>query len=88
MTVEDLIDALGEYNKHAKVSVTAHYREYDFSISFSGGDGCPAEKASTVSFYVDKLCTKDDERQLLERRSNAKLDIELRAIDLQTMADR
>lgn len=66
MTVEDLIDDLGEYNKHAKVSVIAHNREFEFSLSYGGGDGCPADKAKTVSFYVDKLNTIDAQRECAE----------------------
>lgn len=61
MKVKDLIKELLDYNMEADVSVIAHNKEHDFSISFSGSEGVLKNQTEEVSFYVDELCKNDNQ---------------------------
>jgi len=57
MTVKELIEKLTTYNMDAEVSVIAHNKPHDFSLTYGGAEGCDKKTAPRVSFYVDDLCT-------------------------------
>lgn len=59
MKVKDLIKKLLDYNMDADVSVIAHCKPYDFSVSFGGDEGVEKHNTKDVSFYVDELCTNE-----------------------------
>jgi hypothetical protein len=59
MTVKDLIKKLLDYNLDAEVSVVAHHRAEEFSISYGGGEGVTKKNCESVSFYVDRLCVNE-----------------------------
>ncbi len=53
--VRDVIEALGEYNPDADVSVIVHNHCEAFSISFGSSEGCTMQNCDSVAFYVDEL---------------------------------
>ena len=61
MKVKDVIIALQQYNPDANISVIAHCRKYDFTLSFGGDEGGTKENCDSVSFYVDELCEDESE---------------------------
>lgn len=59
ITVRNLIKMLLDYNLDAYVSVIAHCRKFEFSLTNSNGEGCTKENCKEVSFYVDELCNNE-----------------------------
>jgi len=59
--VRELINQLGDYNQDAEVDIIVHNRKENFSLSFGSGEGCTKKNCSSVSFYIDRLCTKDNQ---------------------------
>ena len=61
MRVKELIEKLQKYNQDAEINVVVHNKKEKFSLTWSGSEGTTKEKATSVSFYVDRLC--DNETQ-------------------------
>lgn len=61
MKVKDLIRELLTFNLEAETNVVAHCKSYNYSLSCGGGDGCTKENCKDVSFYVDELCTNENQ---------------------------
>ena len=59
MKVVELIDKLMDYNLSANVKVTAHNKDYDFSLAWGGAEGDTKKTTDIVSLYVDKLCMNE-----------------------------
>ena len=59
MTVKELIKKLLDYNMEADVKVTAHCKDYDYSITIGGSEGVEKHNTEEVSFYVDELCSDE-----------------------------
>ena len=59
MTVKDLITKLLDYNMNAEISVVAHYKQEEFTLSYGSSEGATKENCDTVSIYVDRLCTNE-----------------------------
>lgn len=59
MKVKELIEKLNQYNQDADISVIAHCREYNFTLSFGSAEGETKEKTNNVHFYVDELCSNE-----------------------------
>lgn len=64
MKVKELISQLLDYNMEADVNVIAHCKAFDFSIVFGGSEGVEKHNTDMVSFYVDELCTKEDQNKI------------------------
>lgn len=61
MKVKELIDELLKFNQDAEVTVTAHCKKENFTITYGYGDGegITKDKCSEVSIYVDRLCSNE-----------------------------
>jgi len=59
MKVKDLIQELNEYNLDAEILVTAHCKEYPFTLSYGGAEGVTKNTTNSVHLYVDELCTNE-----------------------------
>lgn len=60
MKVRGLIKELLDYNLDADISVIAHCKEEEFTLTFGGGgEGETKDDCSVVNFYVDSLCTNE-----------------------------
>ncbi len=66
MKVKDVIKELLEYNMDAELSVTAHCREFKFSIAYGGSEGVEKHNTKSVNFYVDELCTNEQTNSFAE----------------------
>lgn len=63
MIVKELIKKLLDYNLDAEVNAIVYFREYEFSLTCSNGDGSKKSDCKTVGFYVDELCTNEREKE-------------------------
>lgn len=59
MKVKKLITKLLDYNLDAEISVVAHCRQEEFTISYGGAEGQTRKNCEIVSIYVDRLCTNE-----------------------------
>ena len=59
MKIKTLINELLHYNSGADVSVIAHGKKFDFTITWSGPEGTQKNETDEVNFYVDALCTSE-----------------------------
>jgi hypothetical protein len=57
MKLHELIEKLKEFNPDAEVSVIAHCREYNFTLTW--GVGCTKKDTDRMALYVDELCTNE-----------------------------
>lgn len=64
MTVKELISELFKFNPDADVNVIAHCRAWEFSIAWGSKEGCTNLNADEVSFYVDALCSSENQEVL------------------------
>ena len=60
MIVKELITKLLDYNMDAEISVVAHCRQEEFTLSSGGAEGQTRKNCDTVSLYVDRLCTNEE----------------------------
>lgn len=61
MKVKELLEKLGEFNPKADVEVVAFCRRYAFSLSWGISEGVTKKTAESVSFYVDELCSTENQ---------------------------
>ena len=59
MIVKELITKLLDYNMNAEISVVAHCRKEEFTLSYGSSEGATKENCDTVSLYVDRLCINE-----------------------------
>lgn len=59
MKVKHLIKELLEYNLDAEISVVAHCKKEEFTITYGNSEGCTKQNCDSVSFYLDRLCTNE-----------------------------
>ena len=64
MIVKDLITKLLDYNMNAEISVVAHCRQEEFTLSCGSSEGVTKENCDTVSIYVDRLCTNEQSNEV------------------------
>ncbi len=62
MKIKDLILKLSEYNQEANLSTIVHNLKYPFTLSFGGAEGGTKLDTDEVHFYVDELCTNDNQQ--------------------------
>ena len=64
MTVKELITKLLDYNMNAEISIVAHCRKEEFTLSYGSSEGATKENCDTVSLYVDRLCTNEQSKEV------------------------
>ncbi|MFA5434173.1 MAG: hypothetical protein WC319_15115 [Candidatus Paceibacterota bacterium] len=64
MTVKELITKLLNYNMNAEISVVAHCKQEEFTLSYGSSEGVTKENCDTVSIYVDRLCTNEQANEV------------------------
>ena len=65
MTVKELITKLLDYNMDAEISVVAHCKQEEFTLSYGSSEGVTKKTCDTVSLYVDRLCTNEQSNEVV-----------------------
>jgi len=63
MKVKNVINYLKQFNPDAKIRIVAHNKIEEFTITWGNldGEGTSKEKTTEVHFYVDRLCSSENE---------------------------
>jgi hypothetical protein len=59
MKVKELVIKLSKYNQDAEFNIIVFNRVEEFTITFSGKDGCNKNNCNEVSLYLDDLCGQE-----------------------------
>lgn len=49
---------------NAEISVVAHCKQEEFTLSYGSSEGVTKENCDTVSIYVDRLCTNEQANEV------------------------